>query len=150
MKKEIPITEELVAPCGMNCAICSRYLAYVNNIKKSQCAGCRLSNSKCSYLFGKCTGINSALKGNAAAKFCFECDQYPCKEINRMDKRYKNNYKMSVKENLEAIQNDGITQFIVAQYGANNCLNCGGLISIHNKKCFKCDKITKLVQKTTT
>ena len=29
MKKLNPISEKLIAPCGMNCAICSRYLAYV-------------------------------------------------------------------------------------------------------------------------
>ena len=150
MKSKIPTAEELIAPCGMNCAVCSRYLAYANNLKKSQCSGCRPSNNKCSYLFGKCTGINSSLEGNADAKFCFECDQYPCKEINRMDKRYRNNYEMSVKENLRAIKNNGITQFIGAQYKAYNCPNCGGLISIHNKKCFKCHKITRLVEKSTT
>lgn len=150
MRNEIPNKEELVAPCGMNCAICSRYLAYVNNLNKSQCAGCHASNYMCSYLFGKCTGINSALEGEATAKFCFECDQYPCREINRMDKRYRNNYKMSVIENLEAIKKNGIMQFIDDQYKAYNCPKCGELISIHNKKCFKCHKITKLIDKTAT
>ena len=27
-----PISEELIAPCGMNCAVCSRYLAYLNDL----------------------------------------------------------------------------------------------------------------------
>ena len=103
MKNTIPIKKELIAPCGMNCAICSKYLAYANKLKKAQCPGCRSSNKKCTYLFGKCLGINSSIEDNSTSKFCFECDLYPCKEINRMDKRYRNNYKMSVKENLEAI-----------------------------------------------
>ncbi len=75
MKETIPISEELIAPCGMNCAICSRYLAYVNDLNLSQCAGCRPGNKKCSYLFDKCSGINAALEGNATAVFCFECSQ---------------------------------------------------------------------------
>lgn len=32
MKKTNPIPEELIAPCGMNCAICSRYFSYINNL----------------------------------------------------------------------------------------------------------------------
>ncbi len=67
MKKTIQISEELIAPCGMNCAICSRYLSYVNNLNRSQCIGCRPDNKKCSYLFDKCSGINNALEGNGSA-----------------------------------------------------------------------------------
>ncbi len=147
MKKIIPIKEELIAPCGMNCAICSNYLAHINNLNKSRCSGCRPDNKKCTYLFEKCSGINNSLEGNVTANFCFECDQYPCKEINRMDKRYRNNYKISVKENLETIKNNGITEFVKDQYQEFHCSKCGGLISIHNKKCFECDPVTKLVEK---
>ena len=39
MKKLNQISEELIASCGMNCAIYSRYLSYVNNIKRGQCIG---------------------------------------------------------------------------------------------------------------
>ncbi len=148
MKKSNPISKDLIAPCGMNCAICSRYLAYVNNLNRSQCIGCRPGNKRCSYLFEKCSGINNALKGNATAKFCFECDQYPCKQINHMDSRYRSNYQMSVKDNLGYIKKMGIGEFIDEQYKKYRCSQCGGLISIHNRKCFKCDTITRLVEKS--
>lgn len=147
MKGAITIPEELIAPCGMNCAICSKYLAYINNLTRSKCAGCRPSNKKCTYLFEKCSGINHALEGNATAKFCFECNQYPCKQINRMDSRYSNNYKMSVKGNLEYINKNGIDEFIKEECRERHCKKCGGLISVHNRKCFKCDTITRLVEK---
>jgi len=145
MKKPNPISEELIAPCGMNCAICSKYLAYVNNLNRSQCIGCRPRNEGCAYLFDKCTGINHASKGNAA--FCFECSQYPCKQINRMDDRYRKEYNMSVKENLENIEKKGISKFLEEQYNIHGCSKCDGLISIHNRKCFNCDEVTKLVEK---
>jgi hypothetical protein len=145
MNESNPISEELIAPCGMNCAICSRYLSYVNNLKRSQCIGCRPRNKSCEYLFIKCTGINHTSKGNAV--FCFECNQYPCEQINRMDDRYRNNYNMSVKDNLEFIKNFGIGKFINDQYKKYHCSKCGGLISIHNRKCFKCDPVTRLVEK---
>ena len=136
----------LIAPCGMNCAICSRYLAYLNNLKRSQCSGCRPSNKKCNYLFKKCTGINHS--SDDKVSFCIECEQYPCKEIKRMDARYKKNYRMSVIDNLETIKKIGVEKFIQQQYDKYRCPTCEGLISIHNNKCFKCDPITKLVEKS--
>ncbi len=54
---------------------------------------------------------------------------------------------MSVKENLAYIKEHGVEKFIAEQYKEHQCLKCGGLISIHNKKCFKCETITKLVEK---
>ena len=146
MKQSYPISEELIAPCGMNCAICSRYLAYVYNLKRSQCIGCRPRNERCAYLFEKCTGVNHASRGTAA--FCFECSCYPCKQINRVDDRYRNNYHMSIKENLEYIKGNGIGKFIEEQYKKYRCARCGSLISIHNGKCFNCGTITKLVDKS--
>ena len=145
MKKLNQISKELIAPCGMNCAICSKYLAYVNNIKRSQCIGCRPRNEGCTYLFEKCTGINNGLNGNTV--FCFECSQYPCKQINRMDARYRKEYKISMKDNLDTIMRMGIDKFIEGQYKKHSCSKCGGLISIHNRKCFKCDDVTRLVEK---
>jgi hypothetical protein len=147
MEKLNKISEELIAPCGMNCAVCSRRLSYINNLKRSQCVGCRPRNKRCEYLFGKCTGINHAAKGNAA--FCFKCSLYPCKQIDRMDDRYVKNFKMSIRDNLEFIKKKGIGKFVNEQYKKYRCSRCNGLISIHNKKCFKCDAITKLVDKNT-
>ena len=142
------INEALIAPCGMNCAICSNYLAFVNNLNKSQCAGCRTSNKKCTYLFEKCSGMNHSLEGNAKASFCFECEQYPCKDLKRMDRRYRENYGISVIENLGRIQNNGLTAFVAEQYHEHSCSTCGAMVSIHNKKCFACNSITKLVEKS--
>jgi len=147
VKPPNPITEDLIAPCGMNCALCSNYLAYVNNLKRSQCVGCRARNKPCVYLFGKCTGINHDVICREAA-FCYECEQYPCAQIERIDKRYRKNYHMSMKENLEFIKSQGIGKFLEAQYRKYRCEHCGGLISVHNRKCFKCETITKLIDKT--
>ena len=141
------IDENLIAPCGMNCAVCSKYLAYANRLKRSQCPGCRARNTDCTYLFGKWEGMNHVVEGTAEAKFCFECDRYPCKEIKRMDKRYRKNYGMSTVENLDAIQQNGLAEFVEAQYSKHQCDRCDGLISVHNNKCFRCDKVTQLVEK---
>ena len=137
----------LFAPCGMDCAICSKYLAYKNGLKKSQCPGCRPGNKVCSYLFEKCSGINADRSGNKDAPFCFECVLYPCKEIKRMDDRYRNNYNMSTVKNLQIIQESGLEGLIEVQIEKFSCDRCGNLISVHNLNCFQCDQITKLVVK---
>ncbi len=139
------ISAELIAPCGMNCAICSKYLSYINNLKRSQCVGCRPGKKRCDYLFAKCTGDNTSQNENSV--FCFECSKYPCKQINRMDDRYRKNYRMSVKDNLNQIKKQGISNFTQEQNSKYRCSKCGGLISIHNRKCFNCDTITRLVEK---
>ena len=64
-----------------------------------------------------------------------------------MNDRYKSNYKMSVIDNLEYIKDMGVNQFIEEQYQKYSCSKCGGLVSIHNRKCFKCDTVTRLIEK---
>ncbi len=64
-----------------------------------------------------------------------------------MDDRYRNSYNMSIKDNLDYIKNMGTDKFIDSQYKKYGCSQCKGLISVHNRKCFKCDKITRLVEK---
>lgn len=145
MKTSHPSPHDLIAPCGMNCAVCSRYLSHLNNLKRSQCPGCRPGNRKCTYLFAKCSGINSARRGTRTAGFCFACDQYPCKQIERMDDRYRRNYGMSVKDNLERIRKKGAEAFAEEQQRKYRCPDCGGMISVHNRKCFACDRITRLL-----
>ena len=53
------IYRELIAPCGMNCAICSSYLSLKNNIKNKgiripYCEGCIPRGKKCALLKKGC------------------------------------------------------------------------------------------------
>jgi lipopolysaccharide biosynthesis regulator YciM len=49
---------------------------------------------------------------------------------------------MSMIENLTFIKKNGIEKFIKSQYRKYRCKKCGELISVHNKKCFKCETVT--------
>jgi hypothetical protein len=138
------IKQQLIAPCGMNCAICSAYLAYKNNLPKARgkilhCKGCRPRNKQCAFLKKRCKDDLKLLKGEI--DFCFECNSFPCDGLERLDNRYKREYGMSMIENLIEIKNKGIQQFIKNQYKKYKCPRCDGLVSIHNKKCFSCEKI---------
>jgi len=49
------LSPDLIAPCGMNCALCASYLALVNDLKSkgikiSYCTGCRARNKKCAFM----------------------------------------------------------------------------------------------------
>jgi len=139
--REDLMTEDLIAPCGMNCGICSGYLAFSNNIPKkkgkiSHCRGCRPRNKQCAYIKGHCDN----LKYNRI-KFCFECTEYPCERLKHFDERYKKNYEMSLIENLNRIKNIGLSAFITEQNNKYKCPNCNGVICVHNKKCYSCETV---------
>ena len=134
---------ELIAPCGMDCSSCSAYLAFINGIprkkgKISHCIGCRPRNKQCAYLKGQCT-----LLASNAIPFCFECDRYPCERLRKLDHRYRTTYDVSPIENLETIRAHGMPAFLKQQHKRHGCPNCGGMISVHNRKCFACDKVTR-------
>lgn len=129
----------LIAPCGMNCALCSGYLALKNNarnkgIKMIACAGCRPRDKKCAFLKEKCAKL---AKGEVT--FCYECTSFPCHSLKTIDERYKARYRMSMIENLNYIKENGLAKFIENQERTWKCPNCGEFISCHNGLCFKCD-----------
>ena len=137
------LNQELIAPCGMNCGICSSYLAYKNSLKGKgfpNCKGCRARNKKCAFLKKRCKDDLKLLKGEI--QFCFECNCYPCDVLTGLDDRYRQRFDMSMIDNLNEIKNKGINYFIKNQYKKYKCPKCGNLISVHSKKCFNCDIIT--------
>ncbi len=134
--------EELIAPCGMNCALCSAYLAYSYQIPRRRghiyhCQGCLPRNKRCAYLRKHCSALSSD-----SIRFCYECKGFPCTRLNHIDARYRKNYGISFIENLEMIRDNGIERFLEYQRAGHRCPECGDWISVHNKKCFRCDTIT--------
>jgi len=133
---------ELVAPCGMDCNVCSGYLAYSRGIPKKRgkivhCIGCRPRNKLCAFLKGRCAKLREG-----RVKFCFACSDLPCKELARLDERYRNKYNVSFVENLRVIKNRGVGKFLAEEQKRWRCPKCGGTICVHNGKCYDCKKIT--------
>jgi hypothetical protein len=132
--------EILIAPCGMNCNICSSYLAYKNKakekgIKLSYCTGCRPRNKQCAFLKKKClSGLLLAGKVN----YCYECPDFPCERLSHLDKRYVINYNESFIKNLEYIREHGISRFLLREQEKWKCPQCGGIVSCHNSICYNC------------
>jgi len=129
----------LIAPCGMNCAICAAYLAAQNDlktkgIKMPNCPGCRPRNKHCAYLKGHCSKLSIK-----EVTYCFQCAGFPCNKLKTIDKRYRSRYRMSMIENLNAIKANGIEKFLRNQEETWKCKTCGKLVSCHNGLCFNCD-----------
>ncbi len=143
MKPAIMDKAQLVAPCGMNCSTCSAYLAFINNIPKKRgkifhCIGCRPRNKQCAYLKGQCGKLSKD-----KIDFCFECDRYACERLKKFDQRYRRSYQISPIANLEVIRTKGLQTFLQRERKLHGCPSCGGMISIHNKKCFSCEKVER-------
>ena len=132
------MNEELIAPCGMNCGICSGYLAFTNDVKSQgikmpYCTGCRARDKQCAFLKKRCHQLMSG-----QVQFCYECADFPCENLCKLDKGYRANFRMSMIENLEAIRENGMVQFLEKQEEKWKCPECGGVICCHNGICFSC------------
>ena len=98
----------LIAPCGMNCAVCSGFLRDTN-----KCPGCRAIWELSRKYIKKCIIRNCSEMKNRNLKYCSDkCGYYPCDRLKRLDKRYRTKYGMSMIENLESIKNNGIKHFV--------------------------------------
>jgi hypothetical protein len=132
------VEEILIAPCGMNCALCGNYLSMKHDLKKkgiqkSYCAGCRPRGKNCAFMKRNCELI-----GEGRIKFCYECDSFPCRRLKGLDKRYRERYHMSMIENLTYISEHGMKQFLKQQEEKWQCPECGGVICCHNGICYSC------------
>ena len=132
--------EELIAPCGMNCAVCSAYLAFTYDVKSSgigvpYCAGCRPRDKKCAFLKKKCD-----LLLNGGVEYCYQCDSFPCESLGHLDQRYRRYHKMSMIDNLEFIRENGIRRFLEKEEEKWKCPECGAVICCHNGICFDCGR----------
>ena len=123
----------LIAPCGMNCAICIGYLR-----EKNKCAGCYTDNAHKPRYCISCVIKNCEyLKANESG-FCYECPQYPCKRLKQLDKRYRTKYHMSMLENLEFIKSSGMEAFLEKEDKKWTCPNCHARLSAHRNHCRIC------------
>jgi len=130
--------KELIAPCGMNCGVCSGYLASKYDVRSKgirmpYCIGCRPRDKKCAFLKKRC---NLLLGGTV--QYCYECEDFPCERLQHLDRRYRSNFRMSMLENLEHIKKSGIEEFLLREEEKWKCPECGAVVCCHNGICFNC------------
>jgi hypothetical protein len=123
----------LIAPCGMNCGICSAYLR-----EKNKCPGCRMIVNDKSVSRLRCKIKTCDFFKAGTAKFCFQCDDFPCANLKHLDTRYRTKYNMSMIENLENIERIGIRKFVAHEKVRWACPTCDGIINVHKGICINC------------
>jgi len=131
--------ENLIAPCGMNCRLCVAFQARELDINKqgfhrTYCPGCIPRGEHCLHMADRCEKV-----GKGLVRFCIECEDYPCKRLKSLDKRYRDKYHMSMIENLDSIRENGVDEFLRRQEEKWRCPTCGGTICCHNGLCLACD-----------
>ncbi len=132
------MNEELIAPCGMNCAVCSGYLAFANDVRSKgirmpYCRGCRARDKICAFLKKRC-----AMLMEGKVKYCYECPDFPCENLKHLDASYRKKFRMSMIENLEFIKEHGIAKLLERETDKWKCPECGEMICCHNGICFNC------------
>lgn len=112
---------ELVAPCGMNCNICKSHLR-----RYKPCHGCNAEeHDRSPCVFHKCETIKTSASG-----LCLECEQYPCKTLEKADAKHRGRDGVSMIANLEYIREHGMEAFIEAEEEKWKCPECGGVICV--------------------
>ncbi len=127
---------KMVAICGMNCTVCYKHLITKKYAKK--CNGCKYEDETLPKHCRKCK-IRDCAK-NKKLKYCLECEDYPCKWIESLDKSYCKRYKTSLIENGLFIKEYGVEKFLKREKEKWSCTNCDGIISLHDRFCSECQK----------
>jgi hypothetical protein len=127
------IKMKLIAPCGMNCALCIGYQR-----EKNTCPGCLASDKNKPKYCRTCIIRHCPELTATKSKYCFKCKKYPCPRLKRLDKRYRTRYGMSMIENLEFIKGFGIREFVRREKKKWACKKCGQPVSVHRPDCTYC------------
>ena len=130
-----PVTFDklMIAPCGMNCGTCIAYLR-----TKNRCLGCRINSANKAVSVRRCIITKCVSLDNTPSKFCYDCEEFPCKRLKQLDKRYRTKYKTSFIENLTIIKEKGIDNFLLFESRRRTCSNCGSVMSVHRDNCLIC------------
>jgi hypothetical protein len=130
---------ELIAPCGMNCKICIGFFGYTMSGKKRKmkCVGCKPSGKSCAHLKKFCEKLT-----RNEVEYCYQCSDFPCEQLQKLDGKYRERFGMSMIDNLEYIRENGMEKFLQQQDERYRCSKCGGVICVHNGKCYYCSTVT--------
>ncbi len=126
-------TKELIAPCGINCAVCLAYLR-----EKNTCAGCLGPDEEKRPSCRVCKKKTCEEHAKAEFTYCFECPKFPCRNLKDLEKRYTTKYNYSPITTLNQIKEKGFEAFLASEEEKWKCKNCGATLCVHRDKCLQC------------
>ena len=124
-------SESLLAPCGMNCAVCYAHLR-----DRKPCPGCHGEDDQKPKHCRTCRYKECATEHGVA--FCVDCEGFPCPQMRRFDKSYRTRYGASLVEMAQRMREVGTTAYLEEQERAWTCAECEGVISLHDRACSAC------------
>jgi hypothetical protein len=114
-----------------------RYLATTKGLAKEtgipECSGCRLEGKECSFIKSSCVSLREK-----KIDFCYECQEFPCKKLERLNRRYTTKYQTNLINNLLKIKHLGLDAWLEKEKDRWRCPQCGGTMCIHDRKCYDC------------
>lgn len=128
---EEQIDPVMFAPCGMNCMVCYKHCYH-----KKPCGGCLTNDRGKPEHCRKCR-IKDCIRERGVT-YCYECGEYPCRQIKNLEKSYNSRYHESLMENSLMVKEHGLAAFMERQKERFTCPRCGGIISIHDAECSEC------------
>lgn len=123
----------MIAPCGMNCALCIGHLR-----DKNRCPGCNHREEAAKAGACRRCSIKFCEAQSHPNRFCFHCAKYPCRRLRQLDQRYRTRYGMSMLGNLEFIRSCGIREFVAREKVRWACPACGQTSCVHRDHCLHC------------
>ncbi|MFA7253376.1 MAG: DUF3795 domain-containing protein [Patescibacteria group bacterium] len=116
------IKEDMIAPCGMDCAVCVGHLRI-----KNKCPGCKNGPT-----IPHCQKCRIKLCLDKKGEYCSDCAKFPCTRLKSLDKRYREKYSMSEIANLEFIRDKGMDLFLASE--RRKYQSEEGTFCVHDKK----------------
>jgi len=128
----------LASPCGFYCGTCRHYLARAKGLLKEKnlkhgCKGCRIQDKNCAFIKKDC-----ALIRKNEINFCFECNNFPCANLMKLDQRHSRDDNLSMIDNLRRIKKIGVYKWLKEQEGKWACPKCGGNVCVMDSECYDC------------
>ncbi|MCP4216800.1 MAG: DUF3795 domain-containing protein [bacterium] len=128
----------LAGPCGFYCGSCRHYLAREKGLLKEKklkhgCKGCRVQDKKCSWVKKGCERLRKK-----QVDFCFQCPDFPCDNLKKLDRRHIRDDNISLIENSRRIRKIGAEKWLKEQEDKWKCPQCGGNICVMDNECYDC------------
>ena len=132
------VDNNLAAPCGIYCGACRQYLLWKKDLLEERgykmgCKGCRIRNKNCAFIRRDCPTLKKK-----ELDYCYECEQFPCQKLQKIDSQYQERYSVNLVENLKRIEEIGVEQWLQEQKRLYTCPECGGEICVHDAECYDC------------
>jgi len=128
----------LAGPCGFYCGTCRHYLARAKGRLKEKnlkhgCKGCRVQDKNCAWVKKGCESLRKK-----RIAFCYECEAFPCANLEKLHQRHVRDDNVSLLDNLERIRTVGAQQWLAEQQERWRCPGCGGSVCVMDRQCYDC------------